>query len=159
PLPAGTAFSPGFAAFAFVVQGRGARYAFAPQEHLVATISLDAGVLDGLECSDAFFGPSVPWHCAAGLSGTRVSCCARRVGPCHVSDPDDMMVCDALDAAAAESRYREAHGAFFAGDCADLPGFVPSPSVVCSAAPIGTTGFTVGTSSPFGRWRSCVWIS
>src|SRR5262249_22975675 len=151
--------SPGFAAFAVVVQGRNANYSFAADEHFVATLSLQGTVLDGFECSDVVFGPNVPWHCTANASGTRVSCGARRVGPCHVSDPDDMMICDALNAADAENRYHDTHGSYLAGWCGDLPGFVPSPGVTCSTNLSGLAGFVVTTSHPAGRWPDCVWVS
>jgi hypothetical protein len=49
----------------------------------------------------------------------------------HVSDPDDMMICDALNGADAEARYRETHGSYLGGQCRDLPGFVSSPHVNC----------------------------
>lgn len=80
-----------------------------------------------------------------------------RVGPCHVGDPDDLVVCDAENAAHAEVAYFFAHGAFYGGDCTGMPAFVPSPGVACSAAGFGS-GYSISTAHP-QAYRSCTYVS
>jgi hypothetical protein len=154
-LPAGTYLSPGFEAFAFVIQGRDATYRLEPDRHVIATISLDARVLNGLDCGDAFFGPSVPWQCTPNPSGRTVTCGARRMGPCNVSDPNDMIVCDVLNAVDAEARHLAQQGVYHGGPCDELPGFVSSPDVSCYTSD-WPGGFAISASHPQARW-SCTW--
>jgi len=147
-------------AYAIVVEARAASLALV--DVLGATVSLDATALNGRQCADALFADVLPWHCTPrGLGRTARCGGARRLGPCRVSDPNDMVVCDALGAAAAEDAYFAQSGAYLAGSCTDLPGFVPTPGVTCTTALVGldgSPGFEVATLHPQAFW-SCIWLS
>jgi hypothetical protein len=74
-----------------------------------------------------------------------------------VSTPNDMLLCDVQNAAAAEEQYRAATGAYYTGPCAGMPAFRPSPDVTCTAT-AGEDGFVVHTTSPRATYVSgCVW--
>lgn len=78
-------------------------------------------------------------------------------GPCRLGDPDDLVVCDVLNAARAQERWHARWGDWFSGVCAALPGVVASPGVTCATA--GTaSGFDVDTSHP-AALRRCHWSS
>ena len=148
-------------AYAIIVEARAAGLALV--DVLGATVTLDATTLNGHQCGDALFADVLPWHCTPRGWGRTARCGgARRVGPCRVSDPNDMVVCDALGAASAEDAYFAANGSYLAGSCADLPGFVPTPGVTCFMALTvdgdGSPGFEVATLHPQASW-SCTWLS
>ena len=96
--------------------------------------------------------------CKFRSDGRTLECrSALRVGPCRVSMPNDLLLCDVQNAAAAEEQYRVATGAYYSGPCAEMPGFRPSPDVVCTAT-ASEDGFVVHTTSPNATWLSgCVW--
>jgi hypothetical protein len=158
PVPA---YSDPRLAYAIVVEARAASLALV--DVLGATVSLAAAALNGRQCADALFADVLPWHCTPRGSGRNARCGgARRFGACRVSDPSDMVVCDALGAAAAEDAYFAQNGAYLAGSCMDLPGFVPTPGVTCLTALAvdadGSPGFEVSTLHPQASW-SCTWFS
>ena len=67
-------------------------------------------------------------NCAFNASEDRVTCNGPSpVGPCHIGDADDLIICDMVNAAIAEDRYFAARGTYFSGPCTGLPGFDPSP--------------------------------
>ena len=149
------------AAYAIDVEARGVTLALAGV--LEATVSLHGTVLNGRQCGDALFADVLPWRCTVGAYGNSARCgSARRVGPCRVSDPNDMVVCDALNAAAAEDAYFFETGSYFGGPCANMPRFVPTPGVACTAARTtngdGSPGFALATTHPQASW-SCTWYS
>jgi hypothetical protein len=105
---------------------------------------------------------ALPWQpsCKFRGNGRTLECATGpKVGPCRVSIPGDMMICDAQNAAGAQEQYRNDTGAYYTGSCAGLPGFVGSPNVTCNTAGSDTT-FTVSTfhvdPSP---WFECDWNS
>jgi hypothetical protein len=105
---------------------------------------------------------TLPWQpsCKFRSNGRTLECATGpKVGPCRVSIPGDMMVCDAQNAAGAQEQYRNDTGAYFTGSCADLPGFVASPNVTCNTSG-SDTGFTVSTFhvDP-SQWFECDWNS
>lgn len=82
-----------------------------------------------------------------------------RVGPCRVSTPNDLLLCDVQNAAAAEERYRADTGSYYDGPCEGLPGFRPSPDVTCTANAT-PDGFSIHTTSPKATYLSgCTWDS
>ncbi len=113
----------------------------------------------GAQCGERWYSSVMPTHCGFSASGDRATCEGPPpVGPCHLGDPDDLMVCDLRDAAAAQEAYFTAHGTYFTGACRDLPGFVPSPGVGCSTAKkLG--GFSATAAHAGAVWGSCVWDS
>ena len=161
PAPPVPAYTHPRAAYAIVVEARAAGLALVGV--LGATVGLDAASLNGHQCGDALFADVLPWRCTPRGSGRTARCGgARRAGPCRVSDPNDMVVCDALGAAAAEEAYFAGNGSYFAGACANLPGFVPTPGVTCMTALAagldGSPGVEIATLHPQAYW-SCTWFS
>ena len=125
---------------------------------LQVTLALGPGSASTLQCGSVYYSTIQLTSCRFGASGDGVTCRGpRRVGPCHVGDPDDLVVCDAENAARAEVAYFFAHGAFYSGDCTGMPTFVPSPGVACSAAGI-RSGYSSSTAHP-QAYRSCTYVS
>jgi len=103
-----------------------------------------------------------PWQpsCKFRSNGRTLECTTGpQVGPCRVSVPGDMMVCDAQNAAAAQEQYRNATGTYYSGACGDLPRFAASPNVTCTTSG-SDTAFSVSTShvDP-STWFGCTWSS
>jgi hypothetical protein len=72
--------------------------------------------------------------CRLRSNGHTLACkSGRRVGPCRVSDPTHLIRCDVQRAAAAQAQYFAGMGSYYSGSCDGLPGFEPSPNVVCDA--------------------------
>jgi hypothetical protein len=161
PPPAVPAYANPRAAYAIDVEARDVALALAGV--LEATVSLDGTARNGRQCGDALFADALPWRCTVGGYGRAARCgSARRVGPCRVSDPNDMVVCAALKAAAAEDAYFAETGSYFAGPCANMPRYVATPGVTCTAVVTtngdGTPGFTLATTHAQASW-SCAWFS
>jgi hypothetical protein len=82
-----------------------------------------------------------------------------RVGPCRVSMPNDMLLCDVQNAAAAQPQYRAATGGYYDGPCEGLPGFAGSPGVTCTATG-NAEGFAIHASAPDATYLGgCTWQS
>ncbi len=82
-----------------------------------------------------------------------------RSGPCRVSMPNDLLLCDVQNAAAAEEQYRAETGSYYDGACEGLPGFRSSPGVTCTAHAT-PDGFSIHTTSPDATYLSgCTWDS
>jgi hypothetical protein len=161
PPPPVPAYANPRVAYAIVVEARVDGLALV--DVLGATVSLDPAAPNARQCGDALFADVLPWRCTPRGSGRTARCgSARRMGPCRVSDPNDMVVCDALHAAAAEDAYFAETGSYLAGACSDLPGFVPTPGVTCMTAITagldGSPGFEIATLHPQAYW-SCTWLS
>src|SRR5207244_1167586 len=65
------------------------------------------------QCGFAIFTDLTPARgtCAFGRDGSRVSCAGPPpVGPCHLGNPDDLLVCDLLHARDAETRFFARNG-------------------------------------------------
>jgi hypothetical protein len=98
--------------------------------------------------------------CKFRSNGRSLDCTSGpRVGPCRVSMPNDLLLCDVQNAAAAQPQYRDATGSYYDGPCEGLPGFIPSPGVTCTAR--GTAdAFTIETYSADATYLSgCIWSS
>lgn len=129
------------------------------ESHYVALAFAATGTAD--VCGDRPFYPwlftglpgvepweALPWQpsCKFRGNGRTLECkSGRPVGPCRVSLPRDLMICDAQNAAGAQERWREQGGAYHTGSCTDLPGFAASPNVQCTTSG-SETGFVVTTS-------------
>jgi hypothetical protein len=101
-----------------------------------------------------------PWQpsCKFRSNGRTLECTTGpQVGPCRVSAPGDLMVCDATNAAAAQGQYWIANGSYYTGPCGGLPGFASSPEVTCTTSG-EATAFTVSTAhvDP-ATWTTCTW--
>jgi len=143
------------------------------ESHFVSLAFAGTGVAD--VCAELPFYPwlltglpgvepweTLPWQpsCKFRSNGRTLECSTGPlVGPCRVSTPGDMMVCDAQNAAAVQEHYRDATGAYYTGPCGDLPGFTASPNVSCTTSG-SDTGFVVSTShvDP-APWFECTWNS
>jgi hypothetical protein len=155
-------------AFSFVVDGRNADYTFTPgiEMALHVSVSLDASRVDKSRCGEKFF--SFPpqgettwgtWFCTLSSSGKTSKCGpAPRLGPCHVGDPNDMVVCDIQNAADAAQAYFAATGTYYTGPCSGLPGFTPTPGVTCTVSgPSTYFNISISASRP-GATRWCYWF-
>jgi hypothetical protein len=95
--------------------------------------------------------------CTMSASGATVSCVPPpELRPCQ-GDPDALVRCDLKNVASAEERWYGSAGYYLAGACTDVPGFVPSPGVVCTVA-IPYPGFSAATAHPRAH-RACIWKS
>ena len=159
--------TPNLVKVTFAILGRHGDYAITPAmvDFGIHTgggsmmISLALGDLSptNQQCGQTIYFREVATHCDFSASGDSVACMGPPpVGPCHLGDPDDLVFCDLLDAAHAEDQYFAEHGTYLTGPCTDLPSFVPSPGVGCSAS-ASATSFVVTTWHPLAL-RSCTWI-
>jgi hypothetical protein len=146
---------------AFEIHGRRGDYPLTPDvvdSNLQVTLSLVApGDASNRQCGSVFYTPAQRNRCGLGASHDTLACAGPPpVGPCHVGDPNDLVVCDVVNAAHAEDAYFAAHGTYYSGPCTGLPGFVASPGVSCSAAGIATA-FSIATAgaTPY----VCIWTS
>lgn len=160
--------TPNLIKVAFSILGRRGDYAITPAmvDFGIHTgggammISLAVGNLSPTnpQCGQTIYFKEVATHCDFSASGDSVACMGPPpVGPCHLGDPDDLVFCDLLDAAHAEDQYFAEHGTYLIGPCTDLPSFVPSPGVGCSASG-SATSFVVDTWHPLAL-RRCTWTS
>lgn len=98
----------------------------------------------GAECGVAYLSYS---RCGFPVSGNAMRCtpppAPRRCG----ETPDARVRCDALNAAAAQEAYFLAHGEYLGGECAQLPGFTPSPETICVTAG-SELAFVLTTAGP-----------
>jgi hypothetical protein len=157
-MPPAVVRPPSYAAFAFVVEGRDASFLLdAPDGTVFAELTLDGSILGGTQCAPAVFGPTVVWHCISDPAGRTVRCTAPRLGPCRVSDPTDMIVCDLEHAAEAENTYFAQTGVFYSGPCDALPGFVGTPGVTCNAVLSASSGFLIDAGHPSAFVGYCTW--
>lgn len=109
-----------------------------------------------------YLSPIIP--CTQNGRGTRISCStAPPIGPCRVGEPRDVLECEILAVAAAEDAYKAAHGIYFPElptDCANVPGYTPTPESNVSCSVWGTsTSITIGaihTNAP--NW-TCMYYS
>jgi hypothetical protein len=146
------------ATFAFLVEARGGAFPLTAADSLYLTFAMGA-VGNQLQCGDTTFIPGRERTCSTKSARTLECGSGRRVGPCHASDPNDLVVCDVDDAVAAQARYFARHHSYFSGDCDDLPTFVASPGVACNTA--GTdSDFSVTAIHPSMRWSiGCTWTN
>jgi methyl coenzyme M reductase beta subunit len=73
--------------------------------------------------------------------------------------PNDMLLCDVQNAAAAQPQYRVATGSYYDGPCEGLPGFTGTPGVTCTATG-NASGFSIYTHSPDATYvGGCTWQS
>jgi hypothetical protein len=110
---------------------------------------------------DPYEAPEWAPECRFRSNGRTLDCTSGpRVGVCQVSLPNDLLVCDVQNAAAAQEQYAMANaGAYFDGPCEALPGFTASPNVTC-AAHAADGSFWIETSSPNATWPlGCRWES
>src|SRR5262249_40738697 len=124
-----------------VVEGRGT-YALNPTlGPPTVVLVLDAAAADG--SAVARFSVS---RCDFAAGATRLGCGSLPpIVPCRKPAADALVVCDAGNAAAAQEAYYAVNATFFSGACSALPGFTPSPFVVCIAT--GTAvNFVVDTA-------------
>lgn len=156
----------------FDVEGRGAVYAVTPD---MVTTGVDpvTGQLTGRalvaqvafvapddaanpQCGSVYVTSELATRCAFEVGG--VVCQGPRIGgPCRVGDPDDLVVCDVLNAVRAQARWFARRGDYFSGACGVLPGVVTSPGVSCVTA--GTADeFQVYAAHP-SALRQCTWTS
>ena len=143
------------------------------ESHIVTLAFAGTGTAD--VCAELAFYPWLftglpgvePWEalswqpsCKFRSNGRTLECTTGpKVGPCRVSTPADMMICDAQNAAGAQEQYRNDTGAYYTGPCAALPGFVSSPDVTCSTSG-SDSGFTVSTNHvDMAQWQECTWNS
>lgn len=109
------------------------------------------------DCIEMYFSVA---RCRFAASGNTLRCspppALRRCG----ATADDQVRCDAENAAAMEEAYFALHGTYHDGECIGLPGFTPSPGVLCVAAAAGDIGFSLVTASPYGTVGfACVYSS
>jgi hypothetical protein len=160
---------------AFLVQARRGQYTITPAmvtssidngnfvgNALFAEVSLAAGTSVRTEqCGNHIYSTfNTPDTCDFDARGTSAVCHgAPPVGPCHIGDPSDLVICDVQNVAPAEDAYFRAHGTYFTGQCADLPGFEESPGVQCTVTG-SATAFIAWASHPRMRYTSgCSWQS
>jgi hypothetical protein len=125
---------------------------------LQVTLALGASA-SNIQCGSVFYNTVQLTRCTFSASGNRVTCSGPPpVGPCHVGDPVDLMICDVVNAAHAEDEYFAAQGVYFTGPCTGLPGFVPSPGVTCYAAGSATAFDVLSTQSAEAPF-TCEWLS
>jgi hypothetical protein len=75
--------------------------------------------------------PTVP--CTFSPRGDAVTCSGPPpIGPCRVGEPQDVTTCETLTVASLEDAYFAAHGEYFNGPCAELPGYVRTLGTTCS---------------------------
>ncbi|HJQ82660.1 MAG TPA: hypothetical protein VKA21_01185 [Candidatus Binatia bacterium] len=163
-VPAPALVFPRLGRFLVLIVARRGAFPIPPQAPLLVTISLDAEERLGSSCGSIVFTPEIPWTCVAAGTGHTIRCRGPKpVGPCRVGDPNDLVVCDVRNAAAAEEAYFTAYREYLPGSCTELPGFVGSPGVTCSVAtmtgPDGTPAFTAVTSHPAARYQACWFVS
>jgi len=107
------------------------------------------------DCAEVYLSTS---RCRFAASGNTLRCspppAQRRCG----ATAEQQVRCDALNAAAAEDAYLAVHGAYYSGDCIGLPGFTPSPGVICLVAAALDLEYSVVTASPYAS-VSCVYSS
>lgn len=117
---------------------------------LQVTLALGASA-SNQQCAAAYYTTVQPTHCTFSGSGKKVTCTGPPpVGPCNVGDPNDLVVCDILNAVQAEEAYFGQHGTYFSGTCSGLSTFTGSPRVSCHATG-GATSFSVTTFHPRDR--------
>jgi hypothetical protein len=110
--------------------------------------------------SEPWETPSFWARCRMSPGGTRLSCRPPDpAGPCGVGDPEDLMLCDALGAAAAQEAHRTETGSYFQGECHDLPGFQGSPDVACTSNSNGTRASVHTTHPQMPMSVGCIWDS
>src|SRR5438034_3635557 len=81
---------------------------------LQVVVAMDAHVSTTGQCGEVWYTTLRETNCTFTRGGGRVTCSGPPpVGPCHIGDPDDLMICDLLDAAHAEDTYFAAHGTYF----------------------------------------------
>jgi hypothetical protein len=146
------------ATFAFLLEAHGGAFPLTAADSLYVTFAMGAAG-DQLQCGDTTFVPGAQRTCVAKSARTLECSSGPRVGPCHASDPNDLVECDVDDAVAAQVRYFARHHTYFSGDCHDLPTFVASPGVACVTT--GTTSdFSITASHPRMRWSiGCTWTN
>jgi len=117
------------------------------------------GTSTSRQCGDVYYTTLRPTNCRFNVSEDQVACSGPPpVGPCHLGDANDLVLCDLLNAADAETRYFADHATYLSGPCSILPGFVGSPGVTCTAYTSGTQAW-VSTSNPSATYLGCTWSS
>jgi hypothetical protein len=104
--------------------------------------------------------PSFWAQCHLSANGAGLACRPpARVGPCRVGDPEDLVLCDALGAGAAQEAHRDRTGSYFEGPCDEIPGFRGSPEVTCSASANGASASVLTSHPQMGMNDGCRWSS
>jgi hypothetical protein len=112
------------------------------------------------------YGGLPNYSCAFSANGNGLVCSdPPPVGPCHVGDPLDLTVCELQAVARAEDAYHAAHGTYFDGPCAELPGYTPTDpgytfldyGMTC-ALTVTATDFRVTMTNPF-VYGACDYVS
>lgn len=117
----------------------------------------------GSRCATRVFpNQAPPTPCAVSGNGVVVQCAtAPPVGPCRLGEPRDVVRCEAMTVMWLQERHRGQHAAYFvpaAAACDGLPGYEPTPDVVCLMTSTGT-GFVVETGSPHEPGFACAYDS
>jgi hypothetical protein len=156
----------------FVLEGRGGSYPLTPEmativwddatgtyvgRALVAQVAFVApGTPTNPQCGSVYFTSPLPTTCAFSAGGA--SCEGLPIGgPCRIGDPDDLAVCDIVNAIRGQERFQARHGFYFSGACATLPGVVKSPGVTCVTFG-DSLRFDLHASHPWAS-RFCTWTS
>lgn len=117
------------------------------------SLAFASGVPTADQCGEAWVGRGL---CATNGSGSVLSCVPPKPLRVCSGDPSALVRCNLQNVARAEEVQYAVTGQYVAGACTDVPGFVPSPSVICT-----TTGdrvdFTAIASHP--SLVSCQWES
>jgi hypothetical protein len=146
------------AAFSLTIEGKRLALSFPPQTVPFVGLTVNA---DAYQCGQTLFfsDQALRPGCASSKGTLRCVSGGPPSGPCRVSSPEDLVICDALNAANAEQTDFEKRGTFFIGQCADLAGFSSSPGVSCVVGGL-QTGFAVTTTHPAMFFTSgCTWMS
>jgi hypothetical protein len=141
---------------AFIVEARFGRWAVSADERpSKVTLVIDSPVATTGQCGEARF--SIP-RCTFGAGGATLRCVPLpRIEPCTDPAPNALVECEVRNAAAAEEAYFARYGTFLSGTCADLPGFVLSPGIVCTA--VGTSLSYAAVAAHPSATEVCVWSS
>jgi len=174
--------SPHQVTLAFEVVGRRGRYDITPemveqavnplQQEPYGQVWMEFGLGDPRDASTPCnqrvlpYGDLPNYSCAFSASGNVLVCSdPPPVGPCHVGDPLDLTVCELQAVARAEEAYYAAHGTYFDGSCAELPGYTPTDpgytfldyGMTC-ALTATATDFRVTISNPL-VYGACDYVS
>jgi hypothetical protein len=143
--------------FALEIRGRRGSYAaWADIRPISLAVALAASTASPDACGESFLSLS---RCVLSGADNTLRCSPppplRRCG----GTTDDHVRCDAQNAVAMEEAYFAVHGEYYSGDCIGLPGFTPSPGVLCVASGDNVI-YSLVTASPYGTVGfACVYSS
>ncbi|HEX9545917.1 MAG TPA: hypothetical protein VF942_01185, partial [Acidimicrobiales bacterium] len=141
-------------ALAFEIDGTHASLAELTQVvPLKVSVVIDSPTATTGQCGETWLRPSL---CRLDRAGITLRCGSLpHLFPCRGLRPQALVRCDLGKAVAAEEAYWATNHTYFTGPCRALPGFLPSPGVVCLAT--GTyRDFTITSSHPSAR-DGCIW--